>query len=282
MLLHVLLFFFSRHYVRNNKGRLENAPYVDLSYKWAGGGMVSNVLDLVRFGNIMLYSYQMPSAGCQNIRMLPNSQDKKAEMTIDKHGKTHGGQTNSEENNVSDEKYDSLSTDQQNTKYDPGNTITVGGKHENLVNEVELSAKTANTDENNNLLAGYLKPETMRMIWEPVCYTKIDWGTDGSYGMGWGVFGNKEEHGFCRGHEYFVSHTGGAVGASSVLFILPSKEELSKKTLKKSSDSSGKVLLQRIPPQGIVVAILVNMMSVGLNKTALEIAQNFENFSTSK
>ena len=32
-------------------------PAVDLSYKWAGGGLLSTVPDLLRFGNMMLYSY---------------------------------------------------------------------------------------------------------------------------------------------------------------------------------------------------------------------------------
>ncbi len=47
-----------RYYVRNEKHGLENAPYVDNSWKWAGGGFISNVHDLVRFGNAMLYSFQ--------------------------------------------------------------------------------------------------------------------------------------------------------------------------------------------------------------------------------
>ena len=48
-----------RFYQRNNKGHLVNAPYVDNSYKWAGGGFMSTVEDLVKFGNSMLYSKQM-------------------------------------------------------------------------------------------------------------------------------------------------------------------------------------------------------------------------------
>jgi len=37
------------------KGKpLENAPYTDNSYKWAGGGFVSSSEDLVRFGNALL------------------------------------------------------------------------------------------------------------------------------------------------------------------------------------------------------------------------------------
>jgi len=39
-----------RGYVRNDRGVLENAPYVDPSYKYAGGGMLSTADDLVRFG----------------------------------------------------------------------------------------------------------------------------------------------------------------------------------------------------------------------------------------
>jgi serine beta-lactamase-like protein LACTB len=35
-----------------------NAANVDNSYKWAGGGFLSNVTDLISFGNAMLYSYQ--------------------------------------------------------------------------------------------------------------------------------------------------------------------------------------------------------------------------------
>jgi CubicO group peptidase (beta-lactamase class C family) len=38
----------SRQYVRTG-GRVENAPFADLSVKWAGGGMISTVEDLARF-----------------------------------------------------------------------------------------------------------------------------------------------------------------------------------------------------------------------------------------
>ena len=42
----------------NKKGRLVNAPYTDTSYKWAGGGFLSTVEDLCKFGNVMLYAFQ--------------------------------------------------------------------------------------------------------------------------------------------------------------------------------------------------------------------------------
>lgn len=40
----------TRFYERGDGGRVFNAPYVDNSYKWAGGGFLSTPSDLVRFG----------------------------------------------------------------------------------------------------------------------------------------------------------------------------------------------------------------------------------------
>ena len=42
-------------YQRNAAGKLENAPFTDNSYKWAGGGYLSTPEDLVRFGFGVLY-----------------------------------------------------------------------------------------------------------------------------------------------------------------------------------------------------------------------------------
>ena len=59
-----------RHYVRSDSGTLSNTPYVDLSYKWAGGGLISNAEDLMKLGNALLTSYQLntkqktPSHNC--------------------------------------------------------------------------------------------------------------------------------------------------------------------------------------------------------------------------
>jgi len=44
----------SRFYSREKDGTLNNAPYVDNSYKWAGGGFLSTAEDLVRFGSALL------------------------------------------------------------------------------------------------------------------------------------------------------------------------------------------------------------------------------------
>ncbi|MFQ5603335.1 MAG: serine hydrolase domain-containing protein [bacterium] len=46
----------TRFYVKNQAGQLINAPYVDNSYKWAGGGYLSTATDLVIFGNAVINS----------------------------------------------------------------------------------------------------------------------------------------------------------------------------------------------------------------------------------
>jgi serine beta-lactamase-like protein LACTB len=44
----------SRFYELAKDGHQENAPYVDNSYKWAGGGFLSTAEDLVRFGSTLM------------------------------------------------------------------------------------------------------------------------------------------------------------------------------------------------------------------------------------
>ncbi|XP_013032701.3 serine beta-lactamase-like protein LACTB, mitochondrial [Anser cygnoides] len=173
----------ARCYVYNKKGRLVNAPYVDNSYKWAGGGFLSSVGDLLKFGNVLLYSYQ---AG-----QFKNSSGK--------------------------------------------------------------------------LLPGYLKPDTVAMMWTPVPKTEVSWDRDGKYAMAWAVVEKKQQYGFCRQQRHYASHTGGAVGASSVLLILP--EDLDSKAIDTALVA---------PPRGVIVSIICNMQSVSLNSTALKIAREFD------
>ncbi|KAJ8417328.1 hypothetical protein AAFF_G00285550 [Aldrovandia affinis] len=177
-----IIYHRSRFYHFNKKGRVVNCPYVDNSYKWAGGGFLSTVGDLLLFGNAMLYSYQMA-----------HMKDVKA------------------------------------------------------------------------LLPGFLKPQTSRAMWAPVDKTEASWDRDGLYGMGWLVVEEQQDYGQCRSCRHYVSHTGGAVGASSVLLVLPSG-------LVEPRDSP-------VPPKGVVVTIITNMQSVGLNSTALKIAQEFDKAS---
>ncbi|XP_069759054.1 serine beta-lactamase-like protein LACTB, mitochondrial [Narcine bancroftii] len=170
----------ARYYIYNEKGRLVNCPYVDCSYKWAGGGFISTVQDLLKFGNVMLYSYQAQPP--------------------------------------------------------------------------------------QNELPGYLRPATMRMIWSPVGKTELNWDKNGSYAMGWGVVEQGQHWGQCRQQRHYITHTGGSVGASSVLLILP-------RNLPHPSDHPSQAAN---PPRGVVVAILCNLQAINLNPTALKIALEFD------
>ncbi|CAG2210964.1 LACTB [Mytilus edulis] len=213
------------HYVKNKNGRLVNAPYVNNSYKWAGGGFISDVTDLLKFGNIMLYSYQYDA----DISITGNI--------------SKGDNQTKEDNSRSKNKLETV-----NSVVDKGN----------------------NSD--RKLLPGYLKRKTMDMIFSPVDKTECSWDKDGFYGMGWAVVPEKYENGYCKQQRHYVSHTGGAIGASSVLLILPS-QNYGKQEETSSEEKYGK---QPDPPQGIVVTIITNMGSVGLNRVALEIAKSFE------
>ncbi|XP_002738043.1 serine beta-lactamase-like protein LACTB, mitochondrial [Saccoglossus kowalevskii] len=178
----------ARYYNRKN-GKLMNTPYVDLSYKWAGGGFISNVHDLVQFGNAMLYGYQ-----------------------IDDHKQGDG---------------------------------------------------------DLKLLPGYLKSETLKEMWSIVKSAKYSKINNEYYGLGWVVGPETACHGFCRHQHHCIHHTGGAVGASSVLLIYPSALCL--------EDECSAIKTQKCtPPKGIVVAILVNLQGVGLKATAYEVAKLFD------
>ncbi|KAL7980313.1 hypothetical protein Chor_014642, partial [Crotalus horridus] len=173
-----LIYNRARYYIHNKKGHVINAPYVDNSYKWAGGGFVSTVGDLLRFGNAMLYSYQL-------------------------------GQVKNPA---------------------PG------------------------------FLPGYLKPDTIAMMW-----TTVPQSQDYAYGMAWFIVEKKQECGHCKEQQHYTFHTGGAVGASSILLILP--EELN------SGIANSSCL---VPPHGVVITVICNMQSVHLDGIALKIAKEFE------
>jgi len=49
-----LIYERTRFYVRDDEGHLFNAPFVDNSYKWAGGGFLSTPEDLLRFANTVV------------------------------------------------------------------------------------------------------------------------------------------------------------------------------------------------------------------------------------
>ena len=147
-------------------------------------------------------------------------------------------------------------------------------------------------DDGFGKLSGYLKPDTMKMIWTPVVFpgSKYEVKADDEYGMGWRLCSQKHEHAFGKDEKFYATHTGGAVGASSVLLILPTRNSqlANETTIKLEHEDRGSVksdhtvkdfhkeLPKDSPPNGVVVAIIVNLTSVGLRKTAYDIAKMFE------
>ena len=140
-------------------------------------------------------------------------------------------------------------------------------------------------------LRGFLKQETIQMLWSPViAYTsnsssdkkkpsKPAASDDMHYGMGWACMPFSKQYAFCKDQRYFVSHTGGAMGASSVLLILPRTLKTVSPNNTNKNDCSGIIAnSQKSPqvPEGVVVSIICNTDNVGLTKLALSIAKDFE------
>lgn len=111
--------------------------------------------------------------------------------------------------------------------------------------------------EASGYLPGFLKPHTVTELWKIVANTEGQGDGAGGYGLGWEVIAEKQEFGWCSHQSECVLHNGGAVGASSILMIRPQK-------------------IHPKPPKGVVIAILVNLQGVNLQKTALAVAQCFE------
>lgn len=208
----------SKYYKRDSKGKLRNTPYVNNSYKWAGGGFLSTVKDLVKLGNIVLYSFQ-----CANATLWKKK--------------------------------------------------------------------------------GYLRKDIVERFWTPEQATmgKVSKKRkETAFGLGWQLLSGTSSYGCCRETKFAAYHTGGAVGASSVLLIVPSDSSEENcnavKSTKETKETKEKMLYgssrekeqhelsvaknanrckEELKPRGIVVAIIVNMQEVGLVDTALNIAENF-------
>ena len=104
----------------------------------------------------------------------------------------------------------------------------------------------------------------MEKLWSPVIKTSKD--SDVTWGLGWAVMEDISEYAFCKKQRFYTCHTGGAVGASSVLLIYP------RKSVESNSQN---------PPNGIVIAIICNLQNVGLSKLALDVAKTFEGIQRS-
>ncbi|ODM94905.1 Serine beta-lactamase-like protein LACTB, mitochondrial [Orchesella cincta] len=176
------------YYTRRNYGEIINAPYVDNSYKWAGGGFLSNVADLSQFANILLYSMQTPEGSP---------------------------------------------------------TFCAKGL-----------PKTP-----------YLKQSTMQTMWTGNPATARP-PSDNLYGLGFVVGEPLRKCMFCKERDIMtVNHSGGAMGASSILLLAFPKNKLNTCDSEKSSETT--------EVKGVVVAMITNLSAVSLSKTAQEIANNF-------
>lgn len=110
---------------------------------------------------------------------------------------------------------------------------------------------------------GILQPATVQEMWRPAVDDKHN---DKGRGYGWGWFVNPGKTAAGGGADipFTVMHSGGAVGASSVLHIQPTC------CLGNNIDTAGK------KPQGVVVAILFNLQHVtAVDEVAKDIASYF-------
>jgi len=264
----------ARYYVRDKHHKLKNAPYVDNSYKWAGGGFLSSVGDLIRFGSMMLYSFQQTK-----VTSKPKTEvigDKSAETTSKPSVVTPSPDppTSSEAPSESELPI-SPSVPQSPQPSNPEEGEGSGGSLIKEITEKPLDkvdyhpgpfAAVNKAKPPVRYLPGFLRASTVAELWKPQPGASVGWGGDTlGYGLGWAVRSKKKVAGFARDDFFYVSHTGGAIGASSVLLIAP-------KPVKQDS----------MLPQGVVVAILCNMQGVGLNQLAVDIAKCFDGLDVEK
>ncbi|XP_077563747.1 serine beta-lactamase-like protein LACTB, mitochondrial [Haemaphysalis longicornis] len=119
---------------------------------------------------------------------------------------------------------------------------------------------------------GYLRPETVRQLWTPHAKVHNHWDRSAflSYGMGWNLTESGEKPGGCGEWPPFAAfHTGGSMGGTSALALLPSAwnpEETSKLPSTRTNPA---------PPRGVVVAVVGNVSNAGYGNIALGIAREF-------
>lgn len=85
--------------------------------------------------------------------------------------------------------------------------------------------------------------------------------------MGWMVVPPRSVGSWCLRQPHVVYHTGGAIGASSVLAIIPRTHAGQDPATSPTSPP---------PPRGIVVTLIANLEQAALYKKSVEIAQLFD------
>jgi hypothetical protein len=146
---------------------------------------------------------------------------------------------------------------------------------------------------NKSYPPGYLKAETMQTMWTVQPGTTRNWGRGDGYGMGWVVVPSRQEYGGGDVQAFTVGHTGGAVGASSVLLVVPNEvpypaaipldsTSTHHRPSVPNSLSVSSSLESGVPqrsdiciPCGFTVASIMNLGDVGLHRLAMDIAALF-------
>ena len=113
----------------------------------------------------------------------------------------------------------------------------------------------------------------MASIWKPVPGNKYDlWDENCNYAMGWAVVDLDRAHGQCRKGRHLISHTGGAVGFSTAILIVPSTED------EASTHGKSDNIDMDVQPNGTVVAVGTNIgnKSVYMYRIAVQMADIFK------
>lgn len=131
-----------------------------------------------------------------------------------------------------------------------------------------------------------LKPETIKYMWsEIVTDARFSSNPRLGYGLGWVV---QREGALVKGgivEPFCVGHTGAAVGASSVLIVLPGKSCKDNRPvdcqLSNNANIEATVSALGTNPDGVVVSILFNLQEVrGMFSLGSKIARLFDSHST--
>ena len=261
-----------RHYVRSSKGKLQNTPYVDLSYKWPGGGLVSTANDLVKFGTAILASYNTIECSTS-----PNKKIKRTSTNLNKN---------------------SNSTTSIPILASPKKSI-----NDNKTISDDQSEVTSNVDNfNSTKSTPILAPPTTKLMLtaatsnvEPSLYPGL------CFSLGWMVDSGEQGPTCGEDRPAFFGHTGGAVGCSSVLLVFPDKSEQCEvcdvceacgardvcegcarpceayRELCEDWDlCEGRDLCEQCEARGVVVCVLLNLQDVkGVIKLGSNIARQF-------
>jgi len=108
----------------------------------------------------------------------------------------------------------------------------------------------------------FLKSETMAEMWRGNEVTRDTTRGDVLYALGFTVIDPFRKCVFCKERDMTrVGHSGGAVGASSTLVI--------------SFDPTHVCNKDVMEPKGVVVAMITNLIDIGLTSTATDIADLF-------